>query len=342
MDQIADSFRWRLGTCVPVGILDSKGHISRHQSSLTRLSLLTDGTCPHAQYGLEGLSMLKYLSVLEWEGVQHPVEVESLRQCLNQNKPHLKKLCIGFVSSAISRDLQWRSLGLSSSTPAHHVHDDQNVPDNPVPSLRDMSLSKVSLPLELSPSELVIFGSLRSLTLHNCPHQFDLLRHLAKLKHTIKLTHFEASLDVVPYDPNVISHDGALETFIRSFQGLRHLHLKLSNYPIEKHNALDAIRHHRATLETLIYHERQLSPIGVEGLFEEERDVQTTWTPSLMTVITPHRLAALALCAEPLTAVSFQHFSSLYISILIVTVQIVSTCKTVFAIGSSTLAFRRT
>lgn len=294
---------------MPAGVLDSKGHISRHQSSLTRLSLVTDGTCPHAHYGLEGLSMLKCLSVLEWEGVQHPAEVESLRQCLNQNKPHLKKLRIGFVSSAISRDLQWRSLGLSSSTSAHHFHDDQTVSDNPVPSLHAMTLSKVSLPLELSPPELVIFGSLRSLTLHNCPHQFDLLRHLAKLKHMIKLTSFEASFDVVPYDPTVISHDGVLETFIRSFQGLRHLHLKLSNYPIEKHNVLDAIRRHRATLETLIYHERQLSPIGVEGLFEEEKDVQTSWTPSLMKVITPRRLAALALCADPLTAVGYHHLS---------------------------------
>lgn len=235
--------------------------------------------------------------------MQHPAEVESLRKCLARNRPHLKELCIGFISSAISRDLHWRSLELTSSTPAYDFNDYHKMVDSPVPSLRVMSLSKISLPSELSPSESVVFRSLRSLTLRNCPNQFSLLRHVSRSNHLVQLTHFEACFDVVPFDSSGISNDGVLETFIRSFSGLRHLYLKLSNYPVEKHNLLDAIRRHRATLETLIYHERQVLPIGVESLFEEERDVQTSWTPSLMRVIAPCRLSALALCADPLTAV---------------------------------------
>jgi hypothetical protein len=34
---VTDSNRWRLGTCVPMGVLDQRGYLSRYQRRLTRL-----------------------------------------------------------------------------------------------------------------------------------------------------------------------------------------------------------------------------------------------------------------------------------------------------------------
>ncbi|KAJ5111819.1 hypothetical protein NUU61_001449 [Penicillium alfredii] len=52
------------------------------------------------------------LTKLEWEGIQHPAEVESLRKCIQQNWMHLTDLSIGFVLSPNARGLHWDVMGL--------------------------------------------------------------------------------------------------------------------------------------------------------------------------------------------------------------------------------------
>jgi hypothetical protein len=85
LDLRLTSNRWRLGTCVPVGGLDQEGYLSRYQQRLTRLSLVTDGTCPETLHRLEGVARLSCLTAFEWEGLQHPSEVDLLRQCIRSN-----------------------------------------------------------------------------------------------------------------------------------------------------------------------------------------------------------------------------------------------------------------
>jgi hypothetical protein len=57
--------------------LDAQGYFVHHQKQIRRLSLITDGTCPHAGQHLEGLSCFTALTELEWEGIQHPSEVST-------------------------------------------------------------------------------------------------------------------------------------------------------------------------------------------------------------------------------------------------------------------------
>lgn len=59
-----------------------------HQKQIRRLSLITDGTCPHAGQHLEGLSCLAALNELEWEGIQNPSEASALRGCLQ----HIRRI----------------------------------------------------------------------------------------------------------------------------------------------------------------------------------------------------------------------------------------------------------
>ncbi|OQD73136.1 hypothetical protein PENANT_c217G01220 [Penicillium antarcticum] len=71
------SFQWGLGTCLSPGILDKNGYLCRHQRSLNRLSLITDGSCPEAGGALNGLSEFSSLKTIEWEGIQQPAEIDS-------------------------------------------------------------------------------------------------------------------------------------------------------------------------------------------------------------------------------------------------------------------------
>ncbi|OQD77358.1 hypothetical protein PENANT_c111G06164 [Penicillium antarcticum] len=130
-------------------LIQIEGYLSRHQQRLTRLSLVTDGTCPETLHRLEGVSKLCCLTAFEWEGLQHPSEVDLLRQCIRQNWSRLDHLCIGFVPSAFARALRWESLGLQQSETA--VRGPTAIVDTGIenlialPALSTLSLSKSTL-----------------------------------------------------------------------------------------------------------------------------------------------------------------------------------------------------
>ncbi|CAG8282413.1 unnamed protein product, partial [Penicillium salamii] len=287
------SFRWRLGTCIPMGVLNQGGYLSRHQKSLARLSLVTDGTCPQIYNHLDGLSELSCLKELEWEGIQHPAEVHSLQQCIRQNLSKLTSLSISFIPSSNARNLCWDALGLR--WPNFSLRDGATA----LPPLSTLLLSKVTLPSNLSPSDCLIFRNLRVLKLRDCPNQFRLLGNLSRCQIPLRLEQFESCLNFQLQDPVGDDDFSAFIDFLLSFHGLQHLHLRLSNLPSIESRIQDVIRHHQSTLETIIYHERQLAPLDNDGLFEEVRDSFMAWIPQLSTMMIPCKLTALALCAAP-------------------------------------------
>ncbi|KAJ5775836.1 uncharacterized protein N7511_000847 [Penicillium nucicola] len=304
------TFEWRLGTCVPVGVLDQEGYLSRYQQRLTRLSLVTDGTCPETVHHLEGVSRFSCLTMFAWEGLQHPSEVALLRQCIRQNWCHLDHLCIGFVPSAFARSLCWESLGLQKSElevsgigTGRARNEDLGIGNlATLPALSTLSLSKVTLPPDISSEHHEIFWSLRALTLRDCPNQLRLVQLLSRSQKPLQLTHLEFSFDYLLHESGEGRGLSAIVRFLCSFRGLQHLHLKLSNFPASKSDIQDAIRHHQSTLKSLVYHERQLAPIDADGLFEDDRDVSPAWITNLSAIVDLGQLSALALCASPSVA----------------------------------------
>jgi hypothetical protein len=301
---VTDRNRWRLGTCVPMGVLDQGGYLSRYQRRLTRLSLVTDGTCPHEWHHLEGLSGLSCLTAFEWEGIQHPTEADLLRQCIRHNWSHLDHLSIGFVPSASTRALCWESLGLQQ----RELRADDAAVEKPaaIPALSTLSLSKVTLSPDLSSEGSSMFCALRALTLRDCPNQLLLLDLLSRSQKPLQLEHFEISFDFLLHEAGEGRSYPAIARFLRSFRGLQHLNMRLSNFPASKSRIEDAIRHHRTTLKSLVYHERQLAPVDEDGLFEDNRDVSPVWIADLSTIVDLGQVTALALCASPSAAVSLQ------------------------------------
>ncbi|KXG45117.1 uncharacterized protein PGRI_096040 [Penicillium griseofulvum] len=291
------TFEWRLGTRVPMGVLDQGGYLSRYQQRLSRLSLVTDGTCPQTWHRLEGLSELSSLTAFEWEGIQHQTEVDLLRQCIRHNWSHLDHLSIGFVYSASARALCWESLGLQG--PELGVGYPGVEKPAAVPTLSTLALSKVTLPPDLSSENSSIFCSLRALTLRDCPNQLCLLQLLSRSQKPLQLEHFETSFDFLLHETGEGRSLSSVVRFLRSFRGLQHLHLRLSNFPASESRIQDAIKHHQTTLKSLVYHERQLAPIDEEGLFEDDRDVSPVWIANLSTIVDLGQVTALALCARP-------------------------------------------
>ncbi|KAJ5230957.1 hypothetical protein N7489_011665 [Penicillium chrysogenum] len=278
------TFEWRLGTCVPVGVLDQEGYLSRYQQRLARLSLVTDGTCPETLHRLEG--------------------------CIRRNWRRLDHLSIGFVPSAFARALCWESLGLQQSElgvgnigTGETRNGDTGIGNlTALPALSTLSLSKVTLPPDLSSEHDAIFYSLRALTLRDCPNQLRLVQLLSRSQKPLRLMHFEFSFDYLLHEPSEGRSLSAVVRFLSSFRGLQHLHLRLSNFPASKSHIRDAIRHHQSTLKGLVYHKRQLAPIDADGLFEEDRDVSPAWVTNLSAIVDLGQVSALGLCASPSAA----------------------------------------
>ncbi|KAJ0418366.1 hypothetical protein BJY00DRAFT_325054 [Aspergillus carlsbadensis] len=184
---ILHSFQWHIGTCIPANVLDAQGYFVHHQKQIHRLSLITDGTCPHAGQHLEGLSCFTALSELEWEGIQHPSEVSALQGCLQQNSRHLKALSIGFLSAenppsrcgyADIMDLFSPSLGNGRTQPNQDGY----------PILTLLTLSHVSFPSALLPSvQQSPFRTLQALTLRDYPNKLHFLQLLARSNRPISL-----------------------------------------------------------------------------------------------------------------------------------------------------------
>jgi hypothetical protein len=292
--RLTDS-RWRLGTCIPQGIFGVDGYLARCQPRIEHLSLQTDGTCFQAQHGLEGLSRLHSLKVLTWDGIQHRSEVQSLQQTLQYNHAHLRIFSVAFTPSAFSNSLSWNLLIRPGDGPGHAPKSMQFA------SLRELSLSRITLPTYLLPDDILTFSGLCSLSLYHCTNQLPFLSSLSKERGGIRLVCFEGCFDILKDDHRYMN---ALSEFLLSFRGLQNLHLHLSNFPPLGAAFVEAIHGHHHTLKSLVYHERQLVPLDDSGLFEEDRDVNPTWVEKCDHTINLCPLTFLALAICPKTAVS--------------------------------------
>ncbi|KAF7589640.1 hypothetical protein BBP40_004013 [Aspergillus hancockii] len=300
------SFRWHLGTCLPAGVLDGDGYFAAQQKSIRSLALITDGTCPHAGHRVEGLPQLRALTELSWEGIQHPREMHALRECLQRNGAQLTNLSVGFVSSANAPNHLACALGLGELEPWVAQWTDVERDSDLFPALLSLSLSNFRFPdlisLGAAPS---LFHRLQKLTLRDCDNQLQVLRTLTQSAESLRLRHLEMCNDDLLQGPSDPSASLAIIEFLLSFQGLQHLHLRVSNFPQSVPGLQDAVRHHQSTLQSLIYHERQLVPIDNDRTFEDVRDVSPGWAREIPQLLYHSAATALGLCLNPVAAREF-------------------------------------
>ncbi|KAJ5268518.1 hypothetical protein N7524_005977 [Penicillium chrysogenum] len=171
-------FEWRLGTCVPVGVLDQGKAISVSTNSASLVS----------PSSLMGPALKRRTAWKNWSCLDH--------------------LSIGFVPSAFARAHAGRAWGFSDRSLRMGwglgvtLGEDTGIA-NPtaLSALSTLSLSKVTLPLDISSGHNAIFYSLRSLTLRDCPDQLHLVQLLSWSEKPLRLTHFEFSFDYLLHEP---------------------------------------------------------------------------------------------------------------------------------------------
>ncbi|CEL11749.1 hypothetical protein ASPCAL14846 [Aspergillus calidoustus] len=273
---ILHSFQWHIGTCIPANVLDAQGHLVHHQKQIRRLSLITNGTCPHAGQHLEGLSCFTALSELEWEGALYLIPVGG-----ESTKPLW--LC------------GYRGLFPSS------FRDDHTRPDlDGYSLLTSLTLSRVSFPSALLPGvQRSPFRALQALTLRDCPSELHFLQLLARSSRPVSLRYFEISSDCLRESGERLAFIAIVE-FLLSFRGLQYLYLKISNFPQFLPGLDDAIHHHQSALRGLIFHERRLMAVDREQIFEELRDDVTVTLASIPRIL--RKICspiALGLCLRP-------------------------------------------
>lgn len=297
-----DRSRWHIGTCIPAGVLDAQGYLVHHQKQIRRLSLITDGTCPHAGQHLEGLSCFTALSELEWEGIEDPAEVSALRGCLRQNSRHLKALSIGLLSEGNPQG-RCDYVDLFDLSPSSFRDGCPRAEPNAYSLLTSLTLSRVSFPNARLPGvQQSPFRALQALTLRDCPNELHFLQLLARSPRPVSLRHFEISSDYLRESGERLAFIAIVE-FLLSFRGLQYLYLKISNFPQLLPGLDDAIHHHHATLRGLVFHERRLMAIDSERIFEELRDV-TVSSPNIPRILRKiSSPIALGLCLRPASAV---------------------------------------
>ncbi|KAJ5291462.1 hypothetical protein N7478_000713 [Penicillium angulare] len=277
---------------------------SMDQKGLEHLALVTDSSCPHAADHLDAVRDLASLRSLEWEGIQQPWEIELMRQCIQRNQKQLKVLSIGFSVGAHHPNFHVDVLGLRETVTLPHLDHSTKF----LSSLVSLTLSKTSMPTQIPIRDVPLFSSLKVLRLRGCPNALEFLNALSDSTPRLQLKRFEFCGDSLASTFDKLDDINILISLLLSFRGLKHLHLIISNFP-HSCGLRTAIQHHIATLETLAYHEQQLSPIDDDRLWWDTRDYAPLWIFEQARSLHLHRLSALALCASPSFLVSRPNIS---------------------------------
>ena len=262
------SFSWDLGMCIPGNILGPEGYLTKKQTAIESLSLITNMyRCRFYPSSSEivVLSNFPKLRKFSWKGLNTTEELESLRGLFISNFRVLEDLELDFIDWRLVTidDVQMQSLfdePPPSFTDLILPHKANRVVQQ-FKSLKRLALSEFCFEAETkSIARAFNVRNLRSLTMRNCTGILTFLSTIVDAGLILRLT----SLELIIED-EAVEHDGTLKSpllsFLQSFQGLEHFHLMLRADILTPYvwsfSYWNAIQHHSSTLKSLVYHERR-------------------------------------------------------------------------------------
>ena len=252
------SFSWDLGMCIPENILGSEGYLTKQQTAIESLSLITSGKCHYSgrmQEEILILSNFPRLRKFSWKGLRSAEELNSLRGLFRSNFRVLEELELDFFdweTVIIDKDCPW----FREAIPPHN----SNGVVQQFISLKRLSLSEFNLYRgKEGITRAFNIGNLQSLTLRNCAGIFTFLSTIVDAGLVLRLKSLELIMsDILLEGSGSVESD--LISFLQSFKGLEHFHLMLHTEDDDPKHWLscywNAILHHSSTLKRLIYHER--------------------------------------------------------------------------------------
>lgn len=262
------SFSWDLGMCIPENIFGHEGYLTKKQTAIESLSLVTgtgfsenDTNDTVQTVVLSGFPKLRKFS---WKGICQTEELDSLRDLLRCTHGTLEDLELDFI--------RWQDVTIAELPSAGTWLEEK-------PSFEELILPRQSngavkrfksltrlalsvLEFEDPPRKTIQafnIWNLQSLKLHNCRRILNFLSTIVDSGVVLKIKFLELIID-----DYAVEHDGVLRSplisFLKSFQGLKHLYLMLQadmlgpmDWPAHYWNS---ILHHNSTLRRFIYHER--------------------------------------------------------------------------------------
>ena len=266
------SFNWDLGMCIPDHILGPEGYLTKKQTTIESLSLITGVVCwssnpRQRQFNppiitLSGFPMLRRLS---WKGLQRIEELESLRAFFQSHYQMVEDLELDFIRWQIVQIWRLRP----DKNPRRAQFTDIMLPHNldgyikRFTSLKRLALSGFAFDAHTrSFTHAFNVSNLQSLKLHNCKKILAFLSTIANEGLVLKLKSLELIIEDEPIERDGTSKS-PLITLLQSFQGLEHLYLMLPSETARADRRTycywNAILHHSSTLKSLIYHERTVA-----------------------------------------------------------------------------------
>ena len=315
------SFSWDLGTCIPETILGAEGYLTKNQTAIESLSLITGTIChqrPMFNPEIVVLTNFPNLRKFSWKGLSSTRELDSLRGLFRCNYEVLEELELDFLdwrSVTIDNVKMYTGLVDPSFTELILPHDTNRVVQQ-FKSLKRLSLSEFGF--EKTTQQITRafnITNLRSLTLRNCSGALTFLATILDTGLVLRLK----SLELIVRE-RLWEFNGSLESpligFLQSFEGLEHFHLLRRARPDEPHGSLsvywNAILHHSSTLKRLVYHERHEGyPDGFwtdEGLQRPSEDLAETHCYN--SCLTQMRLECFGIADDPYNLLKVMHDSS--------------------------------
>ena len=291
------SFSWDLGTCIPENILGSEGYLTKKQTAIESLLLITNGECYYLgrmQEEIVILSNFPRLRKFSWKGLSSTEEFNSLRGLFRSNFRVLEELVLDF--------LYWPIVSIDgvmmcmiddedrpSFTEAILPHKTNGVVQR-FKSLKRLSLSDFEFDETIEQiTRAFNIRNLQSLTLRNCEGILTFLSTIVDAGLVLRLK----SLELMMKD-GAIERNGSLKSplisFLQSFKGLEHFHLMLRTAKWEPEHwssyYWNAILHHSSTLKRLIYHERCKKAVPIadtEEAWSDPRSGMNVWSDNELT-----------------------------------------------------------
>ncbi|WQF84562.1 Putative F-box domain-containing protein [Colletotrichum destructivum] len=293
------SFSWDIGTCVPAEILGTHGIVSRKQSAIRSLTLVTDYTCEVDLPGsVVDLSSFNQLTSLCWKA-PNVAHIPTLSSAIRSNAPRLQSLELDFARIELLDELPLETVAgrrvqkLNGTLPEEENNSEEEEEEeeeeeqdivfqwerasylatilgpNPsrgsclsaLPALQELTLSFV--PVSAATARVVDVGVLRSMTLRKCNGWGEFLDEVVLLGTRIRLRSLEIdALEMRASHADEGHH--ALAGFLGSFRGLERLFMCLCP-PVPEHEdgvwrlLWGSLSGHRDTLKSLVEHRRRAS-----------------------------------------------------------------------------------
>jgi len=287
---------WDLGMCLPDAVL---AFLSKKQTCLGSLSLVTDGSC----LGLESqdtylsLVLLTRLRHLSWRALQSVEEFDALAKILQGNVEHLEELELDLLDW-IGANEQLRN-GRANRSRNRFARDVLKLEAGKrrvlFPRLSSLSLSAVSFRRSIKDMASAFnFDRLQTLKLRNCPGTNALLEMLVDSHQTIRLTSLE--LVVRNDDPESSSSTPAACRFLEMFDGLKDLFVLVHGPERTTNKYWDAVLHHKPTLKRVVYHEREVDLDDESPNFGLFADNMLSWDGSMFDLFRGGNLEYVGLC----------------------------------------------